>query len=270
MVVGIVAVIVVTGIVALTLRGTESAPNGAVPPYSSASRAAGQVVSGVPGGPWDLVVAAGLGLTAPALAPVNSTLGSNCTYNSPLGGPPPSSVFVPRYGGGFDSGGSPWWGMIYFQSTSHQALLVEVLNGSARATLIASGGCTDTFQSYGSIPGNVVDSSAVATAVQTAGGSAFLSEHAQEKFNRVLGLAGGGTACILTSGPCWLVEYTPCNPLSSSNPAGSQPEFLALVNGLTGAVITHLARSSTCPQPGVTLADGGLGAPGGGGSLLGP
>ena len=178
---------------------------------------------------------------------------------------------MPRYGGGFGSGGSPWWGMIYFQPMSHQVLLVEVVNGSAQATLIASGTCTDTFQNYSTIPAShVVDSPTVASAAQSAGGSAFLSVHPHEKFNMVQILFGGGTACILTTGSCWLVEYTPCNPMSSSNPAGSQPVFYSLMNGTTGTVLAHVSTSSTCPAPGVTLIASGLGASGGVRPLLGP
>ena len=245
--------IVLSGFRALTLAGPGDPGNGSAPPYSLASQAANKVAAGASGGPWDLVVAAGVHLEVATTAAANGTVGSGCTYTSPEGGPPPPSVFVPRYEGSFSAGGSPWWGMIYFQPTSHEVLLVEVVNGSAYATVVASGSCTSTFQNYTTIPANVVDSPTAASAAWRGGGSTFLSTHSNESFNVVLALLGGGSACVLTSGPCWLIEYTPCDPLATSNPVGSQPVFYALVNGATGVLLADLPSSSTCSSSGVTL-----------------
>ncbi len=259
--VGVVAAIVVVGVVAVTLAGSGNSTNGTAPTYSSAARAANDAAGGVPGGPWDLVVAAGLNLATATTAAANATVGSGCSYTSPGGGPASTSMFVPRYGGSFSSGGSPWWGMIYFQPSSHDVLLVAVVNGSAQPVLIASGTCTTTFENYTLIPSHVVDSSTAASVVWNTGGSTFLSTHSNLTFNRAVGLLGGGKQCVVTTGPCWLVEYTPCNPISQSNPTGNVPVFYAVVSGTTGSVIAALPSTSTCASSGFSLGPGALTAP---------
>ena len=260
MIAGVVAVIIIAGFVAITLAGSGGSGSGSNPAYSTASRSANVIASGTSGGPWQLVVAAGIQLDTATTAAANATVGSGCTYSAPEGGAPPSSIFVPRYAGSPSAGVSPWWGMIYFQPTSHDVLLVTVVNGTAQATLIASGPCTSTFQNYTTIPAKVVDSTTAASVAWNGGGSAFLSTHSNQSFNVVLGLLGGGTSCVLTAGPCWLIEYTPCNPLGTSNPAGSQPVFYALVNGATGSLMADLPSSSTCSSSGVTLTHAQIGS----------
>ena len=270
--VAVVAAIVVVGIVAFTLEGSGSSGNRSAPPYSSATRTANSVATGVSGGPWNLVVAFGVNLAVSITALANATVGSGCTYSAPGGGAPPSTLFVPRYGGSFSSGGSPWWGMVYFQPISHDVLLVDVINGSAQSVLVASGSCTNTFENYTTIPAKVVDSPTVASAVwgPNGGGAAFLAAHSNRSFNMFMGVLGGGSACLITAGPCWLVEYTPCNPFGQSNPAGNQPSLGWLLNGATGTILTGLTGSSTCSSGGFVLAHGADGGSEPARPLLGP
>lgn len=148
---------------------------------------------------------------------------------------------------------------MYYHPASHQVLFVNVLNGSGIAVLVATGSCASTFENYSTIPGNVVDSSTMASSVWNAGGSSFVSAHSNETFNLAFALLGGGKSCVLTAGPCWVVEYTPCDPATLTGPAGSQPVFYALVNATTGAVIAALPSSSTCASSGVTSSLATLG-----------
>ncbi len=254
--------VVLAAVAVVFLLGGSSSAGGSGVSYSSAARSAAPVANATAGGPWTLVVAAGIALAQSTLTAGNGSLGSGCTYTSPSGGTIPTQLFVPAFSGSFASGVAPWWGLIYYRAATQSALLVNVVNGSAEALLVATGSCTSSFQSFAPIPSSVVDSSVAAAAVWKAGGSAFASQHSGVPLNMEMALLGGGSTCLVTAGPCWVVHYSPCNPLTSVGPSGSQPSYTSIVDGSTGGQLIALANSTTCSTGSTPLGSVlGLGSP---------
>jgi hypothetical protein len=136
--------------------------------------------------------------------------------------------------------------MIYYQTTTHELLMVEVVNGSAVPIATAVGSCTASFQNLDTVPSGVVDSSVAASTAWDLGGSAFVSAYSNVSLYMEMLLVGGGTSGGVTFGANWLIEYTGCNPLSSSSSAGSHPVFEAIVDALTGSLTTTSSTSRTC------------------------
>ncbi len=245
----IVVAIIVLGFLAFTFLlgfGSTGAGGPVSVTYLNAAAASDPLAGSTAGGNWSLVVAAGVELSEAAVASTSATVGGGCTYASPGGGPPPPTVYVPNYAGSFESGKSPWWAMAYYRSATQQVLLVEVVNGTANALLVASGNCTASFASLTAIPSSgLADSPASASAVWNGGGSAFVAAHANLTYNAEFALLGGGSACLNSLGVCWGYLYTPCNPLVPSSSSLSYPVFEALVNPVNGGLFTR-ATSMNC------------------------
>jgi hypothetical protein len=259
-VVGIVAAVVVLAVLGVVLLGKGGPGLGGTAgsvAYSEAVSAANQQANSIAGGPWTLVAVAGVDLAQASEAASNGSLGSGCTYTSTGGGIVSTALFVPGFHGSLSSGVAPFWGMIYYQNVSHEVLIVDVQNGSAHALVIASGSCTTYFGALTAIEGSLVDSSVAAANSWGQGGSDFVAQYPNVAFNLEMGLLGGGKACGLAAGPCWLIQYTPCNPLSASGPSGSQPTFAALLNATTGHVVVMSSSTTTCGS-GVPLSPGVL------------
>ena len=254
--------VVLAAVAVVFLLGGSSSAAGSGVTYSAAARSAAPVANATAGGPWTLVVAAGVALAQSSLTIGNGSLGSGCTYTAPSGGTIPTQLFVPAFSGSFAAGVAPWWGLIYYRAATQSALLVNVVNGSAEALLVATGSCTTSFQSFAPIPGSAVDSSVAAAAAWNNGGSSFVSQYSGVSLNMEMVLLGGGSTCLVTSGPCWLVHYSPCNPLTSAGPSGSQPSYTVIVDGLSGSVLSPFASSTTCSSPSTPLGSVlGLGSP---------
>jgi len=247
----VIAVVVVLGVIlALVAAGvfssTGSSRGGANPTYSGASAAAGPVAGAVSGGPWSLVAAAGIDTPVGATTNASTTTSSNCTF-TPLGaGKLGTTLHIPAYHGQFSAGASPFWGLIYIDNSTQQVLLVAVLNGTALALATGSGSCTQTFGSLQAIPSNVVDSSTAAPAAWNDGGSAFVTAHSSLTLTMEMGLVGGGSFGGLPIGPTWVVTYSPCSAFGVGGPSGTQPEFIALIDALTGAITTATATTTVC------------------------
>ena len=212
--------------------------------FATAEALANRTASSVAGGPWQLVTALGYAPATEVQASANSSLPAGCNVTS-AGGGLTTSVVLPAFDGSFSSGQAPWWGMIYYQATTAELLLVDVVGGIAAALLIASGTCVSEFQKLAPIPSDAEDSPAAASAAWGQGGSAFVSAHSNLTLNLEIALIGGGSYEGAPIGPSWLVEYSPCLPLELGGPTGTQPAFEAVVNALTGGV-TPIVTSITC------------------------
>jgi hypothetical protein len=241
----VVVAVVVLGYVAVEGFGPGVSPHaGNGSSYSAAEVLANKSANGVPGGPWELVTALGYAPAAFAQATANSSIVAGCTVSS-AGEGLTTSVDLPAFVGSFSSGVAPWWGMFYYQPTTEQLLVVEVVNGLATALLIASGTCIASFQKLTPIPSDAEDSPTAALAAWDQEGSTFVSAHSNLTLNLELALIGGGSYQGTPIGPSWLIEYSPCLPLALGGPTGSQPTFEAIVDALTGTV-APVVTSTTC------------------------
>ena len=212
--------------------------------YTTAEGLANTTSSRVAGGPWQLVTALGYAPAVEVQTSANSSLPTGCNVTS-AGEGLSTSVVLPAFAGSFSSGLAPWWGMIYYEATTAQLLVVDVVGGVATALLIASGSCVSEFQKLAPIPSDAEDSPAAASAAWGQGGSAFVSAHSNLTLNLEIALIGGGSYGGAPIGPSWLVEYSPCLPLELGGPTGTQPAFEAVVDALTGGV-TPIVTSITC------------------------
>lgn len=233
--------------------GAGSSPGvGTAVSYSQASQGANAAAAGIAGGPWELVAAAGVDLSAGAYAQPNASLGTGCTYTSPGGGIPPLSEFVPAFASQLASGDSPWWGLVYYQASSHSVLLIAVRNGTVNPLVVATGSCTSNFANLSQISSNVVDSSIAAATSWSNGGSTYAAAHAGSAVNLEMGLVNDSLACSGAVSGCWLLRYTPCDPLTGGGPTGSQATFVVLVDARTGSILTTVSLSTTCSATGIT------------------
>ena len=249
----VLVVLVALGmILALVAAGVFNSigPSAATPTYSRAVGPANQSAAQVPGGPWDLVAAVAFDTPIGTTVPVGASVGTNCTLVPSGPTPTPTSLFIPAFRGSFGSGESPWWGMIYDQRSTHQILLVQVLNGSAQALAVGSGPCSTSFQNFTTVPSTAVDSSVAASAAWSQGGSAFAAAHSSLSLSLEMGLIGGGTFGGLPVGAVWVIQVTPCGAFGSKGPNGTQPDFEALVDAETGSVTFSTATSTVCGASG--------------------
>ena len=249
MIVVVVVALVVLGFLAFTfLLGSGTAgPGGPVSvTYLKAAAASNPLAGSTAGGNWTLVVAAGVELSEGAVASTSATVGSGCNYSSPGGGPLPPTVYVSGYTGSFAAGTSPWWAMTYYRSAAQEVLLVEVVNGTADALLIASGTSTASIAGLTANPETgLADSPESASVVWTDGGTAYLAAHPNRTYNAEFALIGAGSGCLNSLGVCWGYLYTPCNPLISTSSSVSYPMFEALVNPVSGGIFTR-ATTMNC------------------------
>jgi hypothetical protein len=256
----LVALVVVVLILALVGVGifhssspSTAPPSPATPRYSVASGAANRSAAQVGGGPWDFVAAFAVDTPAAVVVPTSTSVGANCTLLPAGSNLPPTNLYVPAFHGTFASGESPWWGMIYAQRAAQEILLVQVLNGTAQALAVGSGACGTAFQNLTTVPSNAVDSSVAASAAWSDGGSAFAAAHSSLSLNMEMILVGNGTFEGVPIEASWVIQITPCGPLGTAGPNGTQPDFQALVNAETGSVTVASATTTVCGSSGVPL-----------------
>jgi len=234
----VIVVLLVAVFVLPSLTSSSSGSSTAVLTYSGAVPIANSAVAGFAGGGWVPIFAAGLVSPTSATYPANSTalgnLTSGCTYTEVT---KVSSLTLPGYSGNRSSGAAPAWEFGY-RNGSDALAVVSVINGqgSVLATLTGSE-CSLYAQFFAPIPGDVIDSSAAAKAVEPDAAS-FLAEYPNASAE--LGLIGG-ISFFGHVGPEWSVMYSTC--ALSESPSGTGAQFNATVNALTGVVYGH--NSST-------------------------
>jgi len=244
--IGVTVAVVVLVIAFVAAPALMPSSTGAILTYSGARPVADRAVGGFEGGGWNLLFAAGLVSATSLTVPVNGTTISslNCTF-TPNG--PAESLSLPGFDGNRSSGLAPAWEFGY-GSLSEGIALVSVIDGKGVVVGTLTGGRCIASGLLPQIPGNVIDSSQAAAAVQPYA-RAFLSvdPNASAVFGLGPGVAFGGSGL----NPDWFVVYSTCSASLSANTTGS--EFNATVNALTGTVIvTHTAAGVACGSSGFT------------------
>jgi hypothetical protein len=239
-----VAVVVVVVILVLALLGIlpffkSAGPNGS---FADSRGPAQSTANGQPGGPWNLVLAAGI---APRSTTNLSNLSTpltnpspNCTISKGSGVPPTKLEGKGNVSQGLASG----W-VFLFRGAAGGLLVVTDFSGSYQVEGTASGpGCASALGSYVAIPAGVVDSTTAATAADHAGGYAFLQAHPSA--NGTMGIVGGFSFVGFSVGAVWGIIYSTC-PLVSTVQV-SDPTFTAIVNATSGSVVQSTVGTMTC------------------------
>lgn len=220
--IGVVVLVVIAGLWYLGyLFPSSSGPSTTPEPFSQASAQASAYAVRQTGGPWTLVEAYGVGF--PTSTPVNTANPGHCP-----GRVPPFSTW-PADSAGVGSGKYPTWEFGYTNSTGTIPWYLGVLvqEGTASTAYLSTSYCASfPFPVHSS---TIVDSTVAASAVDGAGGSAFLSNHSN---------AGASMELLqfLGSGPVWLVDYYLCVQ-GAGGLAGEQPILLGEVNATSGALV---------------------------------
>jgi hypothetical protein len=249
----VIAVVAVAALAAAgVLRlGTSSSGPAADETFSQALGRAQSESSSTSGGPWTAVAGAAVlttvAVSEPASNLTNSKQFADCTVT--WTGSLPSVLTVPATPAGAATGTSAYWFFVLKNGTN--ALEVESVSEGAVTPLITvyGGECSVLATDLDAFPGGMPDSPAVIAAVNAAGGSAFLSAHANA--TQLWGVDGGVTVYGITIEPEWTIAYTTCSATASSSQAGAV--FNASVNGLTAAVTSHnTSAAASCGTSGVT------------------
>lgn len=246
-----IAVLLVVVLVLPSLTGSSSGSAAAVLTYSEALPVANGAVSGFAGGGWTPVLAAGIVSAVNETEHLNSTTFGNlttyCTYTLVAGA---TTLTVSEYSGSRSSGASPAWVFGYRNQTDGLAV-VSVLNGHPTVLFTLTGGlCAFYAQLIKPIPGNAIDSSTAAAAVEPYA-AAFLAAHPNASVEYAL--TGGGHEGTVKVGTVWSIAYSTCS--LSSSASGTGDRFNATVNATTGQVLTtNSSTDVSCGSSTITSA----------------
>jgi hypothetical protein len=244
---GVAVAVVIAGLLVavFVLPALTGSGAGAILTYSGARPVADRTVGGFQNGGWTLVVAAGVVSATTEPVPLNTTalgnLTSGCTYTlvAGIGG-----LSLPGFTGNRSSGVSPAWEFLY-RNASYALAFVSVINGQGTVFATLTGlECSFYAQLLLPVPGNVIDSSQAAAAVQPEAAS-FLAQYpnASAEFGLI-----GGIASFLgvhSVGPEWSVIYNTC--ALSPSATGTGVQFNATLNALTGQVLsTNTTSGVSC------------------------
>lgn len=230
-----VAVIVVLSVLALSgvlTRGGGSAGTqyGTPAPYSQAVGPAQTAAATVSGGPWTLRAAFGVAVSASSTgATAGEITGSGCTATAVPGGP--STFSLDATPSNATAGTTAVWIFFATDPTDSETLLTVVTDGvGVPVALVGGASCSNPFVQAATIgDATVVDSTVVAAAIDSAGGSAFLSGHSvQTQSFILLGVSAS------SGGPEWYVSYSTC-PLVSAGGTGTA--FTGVFNATSGQVV---------------------------------
>jgi hypothetical protein len=221
-----------------------SSGNPADETYSQALGVAQSGASSAGGGPWTAVAAAALvsatTVSEPATNLTNATGVSGCTFHW-IGGTP-SHLSVAATPSSAAAGTSAFWEFV-LKNVSNSLLVETVAQGSASALVDLSGGyCATAAGVLQPLTSSVVNSPTVIAAVDSVGGAAFLSAHANA--SELWGVIGGATFLTISTEPEWFVDYTSCSVTAAASQHGFV--FNATVNGLSGTVTNHTSGAAIC------------------------
>lgn len=235
---------------------SSSNPTGGLT-YDQALPIANSAAQGTTGGSWALVVSSGIVSSVSASENLSTPGSSGCNLTTLPG--VSNTITLPAGPSNHTVGLSTSWLFLY-RNAAGEMLLVVVFDGqaSAIATIAAGQSCSTIFGLLSVIPSNVIDSSAVASDVQSDAAS-FLAAHpgADADYSLIGGISFLGHGI----GAEWEVNYTTC-PVDAS-PGTTGTSFNATVSATTGAVLYQqtlplIDCSSTAT---VNLAHGGTPVP---------
>jgi hypothetical protein len=225
--------------------------------YDQALPLANSAAQGTSGGSWALVVSSGIVSSVAASENLSTPGSSGCNLTTLPGVSNP--ITLPAGPSNHTVGLSTSWLFLY-RNAGGEMLLVAVFDGqaSALATIAAGQSCSTILGLLSVVPTTVIDSSVVASDVQSDAAS-FLAAH--PSVDADYALIGGISFLGRGVGAEWEVNYTTC-PVDAS-PGTTGTSFNATVNATTGAVLYHqmLPLIGCSSSAHVSLAHGGKPVP---------
>ena len=230
-VVVILAVLFATGVFSSSSGGSSTGPTGTPLSYDQVVPTAQNVAYYASAGPWTLAVAEGVGISSAVSGPnIAGAVGGGCTA-TPVTNAPSSLTLLATPSNA--TPGTVADRIFYATNSAATQVLLIVVNASAGAAFVVVTGCSEvaTFATYSPIgSAGVVDSTAVATSFDQAGGSNFSSSHSVS--TRLFDLFGASSA---THGnPAWAVAYSTC---AFSATSGTGEELMGAYDASTGTAI---------------------------------
>jgi len=231
-----VAAVVVFAVLFLTggfgSGGGSSVPTGTPMSYTQALPVAIAEGQSASGGPWTVVAGEGVGVSTGISGPAPTAFtGSGCTFRAPPGAP--ASTTVPGTPGNATPGTVAAW--VFFATNASMSVVLLILVTDLTASLLdLVSGCSDvsTFTEMGAVTtSNVVDSTAIASELDAAGGASFLANHTVVTHLFVL----LGPSAALGGNAYWEAIYSTCQPTAVG---GSGTEFSGTYYAASGSVFT--------------------------------
>jgi hypothetical protein len=246
MVVGAVALAVLLVLVLLltgVLPGTHSSGAGASTgpeAESVALSSAARVLGGIPGGPWNLTLAAGMSRTN-GYSQASTALFGNASC--PLRNSSIATLAFPAYGGTYYQGAAEAWVLVYNSSASVGThLIIFAANGGAGEVGQLGGSKSSCLEpDLPSLPAGLIDSPVAArTAVESNAGRTFVSEYPHANASYQLTFETNSYGVIVSDIPVWTVEFDAC----SNGTAATFESTVFASNGTLGSAATI---GATCP-----------------------
>lgn len=253
----VIAVVVVAALAAAGVLHLGSSSSGPAT-YETFSQALGVARSGASsqaGGPWTAVAGAALVTRLAVTEPFSNVSSLKELANCSLTwfASTPTVIVVPATPTNASTGTSAFW-WFAFKNDSSSLLVNMVSAGSATPLFTVSGGeCSEFGGDLDAFSSGMPDSPTIVAAVNAAGGSSFLADHANA--SELWGVTGGFTFDGISTAPEWGVEYTACSATASPTETGAV--FNATVNGLTAVVTQNASGTAECAlsvSSGATLA----------------
>ena len=217
----VAAVAVVVVVAALAVSGVFNSSSGGSGTvytpvaYSTVAPLASAAGQGVPGGPWTVVGAEGIGVpNEVANVSVSSIGGGACTYSQVAGGP--TNVSIPATPSGTTPGKAVVW--VFFAKNASLDSILLIAAGDGRTVpfaLVTGCGLVTDFTILNTIvSANVVDSTSVASTFDQDGGTSFLGNYTlgSELFILI------GASSFSGGDAVWEVEYSTCVVAAASAP----------------------------------------------------
>jgi len=214
-----VAAVVVLAVLAFSgvfnASSSGSGANDTPVAYSAVAALSSTAGQSIPGGPWNVVAAEGIGVPNEISQTSPEAIGGGkCTYSTVDGSP--TNVSIPATPSGTTPGKAAVWVFFAKNASLDSVLLISVVGGTvAPLTLVTGCPFVSDFTDLNTIASvSVVDSTAVASEFDQAGGDSFLGNHTLGV--QLFILIGGST---FTGGSAvWDLEYSTCVVAAASGP----------------------------------------------------
>lgn len=227
--------------------------------YKQAVSSADQSAASYGSGPWNVVLASGVDLSAPVLQ--STQLPSNlfsssgfagCTGTAEQGTSPVVSFL--GFNGDLTTGQAPDW-LLVLVGASGTVLFTTVIGGNATVWEKYSGSGCSLLGLIGTLPASIADSSTAVSAFMQSGGSSYVKAH-----------AGGYlsfSANDLTGNGAWTIQYSTCPAVGNATASTTYYSYNATVS-LSGSILGTPAHGSPhCsgydPAAGITGIGSGAG-----------
>lgn len=241
----VVAVVMVTALLLSgAVPGTHSSGSGTTPGPESENAAvssAAAVLEGIPGGPWNLTLAAGM-VTTFDYGQSSSSL-FNLSPACPLRNSTVRTIDYPADNGTYYHGNATAWVLLYNSSTSDRSeLILYAANGTAGEVGELSGSTTACgLEPYNpSLPAGLIGSPAAArSAADTSAGRAFISEFAHANASYELSFEKNYFGAIVNDIPIWYVFFSGCT-------GATMTDFQSQIFALNGTVESAQTTTTSC------------------------